>query len=400
MRDGWKRVALGEVTQESSIRVGDLANEAVVLSSTKYYGLVRSDEYFKNRQIHSDDISGYKLVRRGWFAYATNHLAEGSIGLQGLVDVACVSPIYTVFSCSPEIDVNFMYRVLKSDALLAEYGVHDQASVDRRGAVRYGDFKRIEVDLPPLVEQQRIAEILDEVDAQIQRAVARQEKLAVVTAAATAALMRSASEAASVEWTILEEVADISAGVTLGTDEPGDGAVALPYLRVANVQEGHIDISDVKTVIVRSSDVERFSLAKGDVLLTEGGDLDKLGRGGVWDGRIDPCLHQNHVFKVRCQSAVYRPDFLAAYLASPRGKSYFLGVAKQTTNLASINSSQVKKMPVPIVPLAEQERVVTSVAEWKKQLASAGRDIDKLRLLRSALMDDLLTGKVRVPASE
>ncbi|MEV0963711.1 restriction endonuclease subunit S [Streptomyces sp. NPDC049910] len=399
MRKAWKRVPLGAITEEQSVRVGDLADEAVVLSSTKHHGLVRSDEYFKNRQIYSDDISGYKLVRKGWFAYATNHLTEGSIGLQELVDLACVSPIYTVFSCSPEVDENFMYRVLKSDKLLSDYGLHDQASVDRRGAVRYRDFKQIEVSLPPLTEQRRIAEVLDEMDTQIRQSLTRQDKLRVVAAAETAALMRSASEGESVEWTVLEAVAHISSGVTLGNDEAGDGAVVLPYLRVANVQDGYIDTSEVKTVAVRSSDVDRFSLAKGDVLLTEGGDLDKLGRGGVWDGRIDPCLHQNHVFKVRCHPAVYRPDFLASYLASPRGKSYFLSVAKQTTNLASINSSQVKKTPVPIVPLEEQERVVASVTEWKEQLASASRDIEKLRLLRSALLDDLLTGRVRVPTN-
>lgn len=258
---------------------------------------------------------------------------------------------------------------------------------------------RTVIPLPPMAEQRRIAEILDEVDIQIQQSLIRRKKLEVVAAAETTARMHSVSGGDSVEWTVLEEVAHISAGVTLGNDEAGDGAMVLPYLRVANVQDGYIDTSDVKTVSVRSSDVDRFSLAKGDVLLTEGGDLDKLGRGAVWDGRIDPCLHQNHIFKVRCRTAVYHPDFLASYLASPRGKNYFLSVAKQTTNLASINSSQVKNTPVPLVSLVEQERVVASVAEWKEQLVTASRQIEKLRLLRSALLDDLLTGKVRVPAS-
>ncbi|MBN3928972.1 restriction endonuclease subunit S [Streptomyces verrucosisporus] len=398
MREGWKRVALGEVTREENARVGSLASEAVVLSSTKHYGLVPSNEYFKNRQIYSDDISGYKLVRRGWFAYATNHLTEGSIGLQNLVDTACVSPIYTVFSCAPEADAKFMYRLLKSDEMITAYGVHDQASVDRRGAVRYRDFKKIEVNLPSLAEQRRIAEILDEVDAQIERSVMRREKLEILAAAETAHLLEVTSNEPAVEWRTLEEVANISSGVTLGNDEAGDGAVTLPYLRVANVQDGYIDTSDIKTVSVRSSDVERFLLQEGDVLLTEGGDLDKLGRGGVWDGRISPCLHQNHVFKVRCDWDTYRSDFLAAHLASPRGKSYFLSVAKQTTNLASINSSQVKKVPVPMVPLVDQERVVASIAQWREQVDVAERDIKKLRLLQQALVNDLFAGKVRIPA--
>lgn len=393
MREDWERVALGDVLKLRSERTHTMAT---LLSVTADRGVIRQSESGR-RDSSSLDKSLYLDVHPGDVVYNTMRMWQGVSGIAPVGGI--VSPAYTVCVPTENTYSRFLGYLLKEPMLVTKFMNRSQGLVSDTWNLKYSEFKEIAVDLPPLAEQRRIAEVLDEVDTQIRRALVRQEKLAVVAAAETAALMRSTSEAASVEWTILEEVADVSAGVTLGNDEPGDGAVALPYLRVANVQEGYIDTSDVKTLTVRSSDVERFSLAKGDVLLTEGGDLDKLGRGGVWDGRIDPCLHQNHVFKVRCQPAVYRPDFLAAYLASPQGKSYFLGVAKQTTNLASINSSQVKKMPVPIVPLAEQERVVTSVAEWQSQLASACGDIDKLRLLRSALMADLLTGKVRVPVS-
>lgn len=390
MREEWETLALGDVLQLRSERTHSVKT---LLSVTADRGVIRQSESGR-RDSSSANKSLYWDVHSGDIVYNTMRMWQGVSGVAD--EGGVVSPAYTVCEPAGKAYSRFLGWLLKEPKLVTKFLNRSQGLVSDTWNLKYSEFKKITIGLPPLAEQRRIAEILDEVDAQIQRALIRQEKLAVVAAAGTATLMRSTSEAANIEWTVLEEVADISAGVTLGNDEPGDGAVALPYLRVANVQEGYIDTSDVKTVAVRSADVERFRLAKGDVLLTEGGDLDKLGRGGVWDGRIDPCLHQNHVFKVRCQPAVYRPDFLAAYLASPHGKSYFLGVAKQTTNLASINSSQVKKTPVPIVPMTEQERVVTSVAEWKSQLASAERDIDKLRVLRIALMDDLLTGKVRV----
>ncbi|MFE2010284.1 restriction endonuclease subunit S [Streptomyces sp. NPDC059491] len=190
----------------------------------------------------------------------------------------------------------------------------------------------------------------------------------------------------------LERLAEVSGGLALGGGAPG-GSVELPYLRVANVQDGYIDTEEVKTVRVAVSAIERFRLMRGDVLLTEGGDLDKLGRGAVWDGRLDPCLHQNHIFKVRCNRAKLVPEFLALYMASGEGKSYFLRVAKQTTNLASISSSQLKSMPVPVHPLAEQRRIVAIIDAVLAQERAIEASIAKLRSVRQGA---LLTSMIAI----
>src|SRR5262249_55246710 len=158
------------------------------------------------------------------------------------------------------------------------------------------------------------------------------------------------------EWKIKElgELATVQTGLAKGKNHIKD-PISLPYLRVANVQDGYIDLSDVKTIEVSKADVERYRLRPNDVLMTEGGDFDKLGRGHVWRAQIDPCLHQNHIFAVRPKPEVLKPEFLAALSASPYGKRYFLSCAKQSTNLASINSTQLKQFPVLIPPMCEQE---------------------------------------------
>lgn len=395
MRDGWKRVALGEVTQESSIRVGGLANEAVVLSSTKHRGLVRSDEYFKNRQIHSDDISGYKLVRRGWFAYATNHLAEGSIGLQGIVDVACVSPIYTVFSCSPEIDADFMHRLLKSDAMLIEYGVHDQASVDRRGAVRYRDFKKIEVNLPPLKEQRRIAEILDEVDAQIRRADAEIAKLAKVFRGTLLRTMAALRADPDTKWRPVNEVGDVRLG-RQRSPEHSEGEFIRPYLRVANVFDGFIDYSDVLSMNFNPVEQERYELQPGDILLNEGQSIELVGRSALYDGPPG-MFFQNTL--IRFRSAEVLPEFARLVFKYWLDTGAFADIAKKTTSIAHLGGDRFGAMLFPIPSEGAQHRAVAAVGEVGSASRRISQEVVKLKAMKRALLGDLLTGKVRVPAS-
>ena len=143
----------------------------------------------------------------------------------------------------------------------------------------------------------------------------------------------------------LADIADVQTGVAKGKKNVTD-PVTRPYLRVANVQDGHLDLSEIKTIEISLHEIDRFSLQVGDVLFTEGGDFDKLGRGTVWQGEIPNCVHQNHVFAVRMKNGQVLPYFLATYASSFWGRTYFLSCSKQTTNLASINSTQLKEMRV------------------------------------------------------
>ena len=176
--------------------------------------------------------------------------------------------------------------------------------------------------------------------------------------------------------TALDHVAGVQTGIAKGKPING-AAVTVPYLRVANVQDGHVDLSVMKEISVKPSEVDRYSLRKGDVLFTEGGDFDKLGRGTVWNGEIEPCLHQNHVFAVRPKSDRLLPEFLAFQAASQYGRRYFQLSSKQSTNLASINSTQLKQFPVLLPPIPEQRKIAEILRTWDEA-------IEKLEALRAA----------------
>lgn len=171
------------------------------------------------------------------------------------------------------------------------------------------------------------------------------------------------------DWPLvaLRDVAEIAAGITLGRQTKETELIEVPYLRVANVQDGQLALADIKTVAATRREVEKWTLRDGDLLLTEGGDLDKLGRGACWREQLPVCIHQNHIFRVRLPADRYDPDFVSLQVGSPYGKAYFLAHAKKTTGIASINQQVLGAFPLLSPPLSEQRRIA---ADLKLQLAA------------------------------
>jgi type I restriction enzyme S subunit len=175
----------------------------------------------------------------------------------------------------------------------------------------------------------------------------------------------------------LRNIAYIQSGVAKGRNfEPGK-TVKAPYIAVSNVQDGFLDLTEVKNIVVEIEKVERYLLQPGDVLMTEGGDPDKLGRGTVWEGEVQGCVHQNHIFAIRTDHTKLNPWFLAAVLRSSYGKGYFLACAKRTSNLATINKQQVGNFLVP--DLTDQNKIVN---QWMEIRATNNQSAKRIILLR------------------
>ena len=162
-------------------------------------------------------------------------------------------------------------------------------------------------------------------------------------------------------WEKLGNIADLIGGVTKGKDLKGKEKISLPYLRVANVQDGYLDLTEIKNIEVETQDKDKYRLEFGDVLYTEGGDKDKLGRGAVWRSQIESCIHQNHIFRARVFDGLISPEILSLYSQTKSAKKYFFRHAKQTTNLASINLTVLGNLPVAIVCQSEQKQILQEI---------------------------------------
>jgi type I restriction enzyme S subunit len=200
------------------------------------------------------------------------------------------------------------------------------------------------------------------------------------------------------EWASLGTIAELKGGLTKGQKRKSTDILReVPYLRVANVQRGFIDLDEVKTIEATEEEIKELCLENGDVLFNEGGDRDKLGRGWVWEEKIPGCVHQNHVFRARLVGDVMQPKLLSWY-GNSIGRQYFEDEGKQTTNLASLNMTKLSMLPVPIPPVAEQKRIV---AELERRLsvvdevdAEVGADLKRAESLRQTILRSAFQGQL------
>ncbi|HBB78414.1 MAG TPA: restriction endonuclease subunit S [Pseudomonas sp.] len=191
-------------------------------------------------------------------------------------------------------------------------------------------------------------------------------------------------------WVRFDEIVDIGSGVTKGRKLVGREIASIPYLRVANVQRSYLDLSVVKEIDIPTDELGKYSLVTGDLLITEGGDWDKVGRTCIWRGEISVCVHQNHVFRARRYITSQSEDWLEKYLNSGPARAYFAAASKQTTNLASINKTQLQRCPVSLPPVSEQGRIVAKIDELMVLCESLDQQIDSATSKQAELLNVLI----------
>jgi type I restriction enzyme S subunit len=263
------------------------------------------------------------------------------------------------------------------------------------------DLQSLAVPLPPISEQRRIAAILNEQMAAVERARAATEarsKAANLLSGAYFQAVFNGPEAQGWPRRYLGEAGDIVSGVTLGRKLRNGDTRIVPYLRVANVKDGHLNLSDVYRIEATQAEIQKLKLRFGDLLLTEGGDPDKLGRGTFWKAEIGECIHQNHLFRVRFDLKEYSPEFVSAQIGSAYGKAYFLAHAKQTTGIATINQKVLPGFSLLSPPRLEQERIGRILGEQVDAVNRARealcRELSAIKALPAALLRRAFSGEL------
>lgn len=280
------------------------------------------------------------------------------------------------------------------------------------------DVANLIMTAPPLPEQIAIAAFLDRETGKIDALVTEQEALiallkekrqAVISHAVTKGLNPAAPmKDSGIEWLgevpehwevkRLKFLAHVQGGVAKGRDLGDADTIEVPFLRVANVQDGYLDLDEIAVIEIARHELARYALHPGDVLMNEGGDFDKLGRGHIWRGEIETCIHQNHVFAVRPEGI--ESEWLNLLTSAESGRFYFMSRSKQSTNLASISSTNIHEFPMVCPPAAERRAIVNHVQAETIRIdaltAEALRAIDLLKEHRAALISAAVTGKIDV----
>ena len=238
-------------------------------------------------------------------------------------------------------------------------------------------------------EQKSIAEILSKMDSLISL---RKQQLAKLDELVKARFVEMFGDVLlnSMQWPekTLENMANIVSGITKGRKTAEADLQEVPYMAVSNVKDGYIDWTTVKTILATRQEIEQYRLMPDDILMTEGGDPDKVGRGAIIKVPLKNSIHQTHIFRVRLDEQEILPSFFAEYLRHQKAKRYFLGCAKQTTGIASINMRQLRALPTLVPPLSLQKQFAAFVERVDRQKQTVQQSLEKLELMKNALMQE------------
>lgn len=362
------------------------------------------------------DYSTYQIVKKGDIILRLTDLQNDHKSLRtGLVkDLGIITSAYTCIATS--CNSSYIHYLLHAyDCHKVFYGLGGGV----RQSIGYTQIKNIKLPIPPREEQDAIVRFLDakcsKIDSLIkikerQITLLNEMKQNIINKAVTKGLdLNVPMKDSGVDWigeipegwavSKLKYISEIQTGVTLGKDYPKEKTCEYPYLSVANVQDGYIDLKKIKLINLPAKEAQRYFLQKGDILMTEGGDPDKLGRGSVWNDEIEHCLHQNHIFAVRVNQKKVLFEFFRFILQSQYCKEYFHFFSKQTTNLASTNKTTLSNLCVAIPPIDKQKEIVNridrSIVIIQQQIKIIKDEIFTLQEYRTRIIFDSVTGEIK-----
>ena len=317
-----------------------------------------------------------------------------------------------ITNATPLVSLDFLYYLLIG-MNLNQY----VSSTAAQPGLAVSTIQNIRTCLPSMSEQRRIASFLDaecaRIDAVIDQTRAsikeyKKLKQAVITQAVKKGIREGREMKESrvawigkvpCEWQVtkLKYFSTIRSGITLGKVYPsGTELIEYPYLRVANVQGSYTDLRDIATIAVTGEEAEKYRLHDGELLMTEGGDRDKLGRGTVWHAEIDPCLHQNHVFALRTSEKLLA-EYVSYLTDSYVGRDYFDVTANQSVHLASTNSTTILNFIIPLPPVEEQKEILAYLDEKVRSIdelmAKKEELLSYLSSLKKSVIFEYVTGK-------
>jgi type I restriction enzyme S subunit len=257
-----------------------------------------------------------------------------------------------------------------------------------------GRCEAMEIPLPTFDEQRRIAAILDQAE---QLRAKRRAAIALLDQLPWAIFLEMFGDPTTnpMGWPNghqLADYADLVSGITKGRKLNGQAVREIPYMAVVNVQDKRLHLESVKLIEATEAEIARYRLRRDDLLLTEGGDPDKLGRGTLWNEELPEAIHQNHIFRVRINTNRLNPLYLSWLIGSSFGKSYFLRQAKQTTGIATINMGQLKSFPLLLPPADLQGQFADRVRSIQKVLETHQFSILHLDTLISSLQNTVFKG--------
>lgn len=370
------RQKLRDYIFESKNRVKN--QDAPVFSVTNDKGFIPSNDCF-DKVVHSKDIANYKEVSPSFLCYNPSRINVGSIALNTTDQVCAVSPMYTVFGCdAKKLLPEYLLLFLKSAVGLKTINSKTLGTV--RFQLKFDYLKNIDLRIPNIQEQRRIIATLEEID-DLRR---KQRKAIELTRQMIPALfyeMFGDPTKNNMNWDLIslqKAIVSIAYGCSKKASEEPSG---LPMIRMNNVTyEGDLELGDLKYVNLNETEIQKFSLKKGDVLFNRTNSRELVGKTAVWDEDIS-AIFASYFIRLQLDQAVLSSFYFSIYMNLPLMKHYLKRLARGAVGQANINAKELSSIQVMVPPIELQRKFTLKTQECLSLLAEQERALEKLDAL-------------------
>ena len=379
----WETVPLGDVVSPVSSRAG--ARELPVYSVTKHSGFVPSTDYFK-KQVFSQDLSTYKVVEKGQFAYATIHLDEGSIGVAP--EACIISPMYTVFSVDQSrVDAGYLIRLMKSPTAVAQYSRLGRGTAERRKSISLEALGRLGVHLPPLPEQRRIAAILDDADALRSTWGETRESARRAIGSRISALLSKSTDIKPLAQLLAEPMRN---GISPSRGGRYEGEV----LTLSAITRGAFDLRQRKSDLFAAPHAADKLAIEGLHLICRGnGNAELVGAMVAVTDQLDGVAFPDTMIGFRPSSEINSPTLVAAW-RHPTVRDQLRRAARTTNGTYKVNQQSLSSIMVPVPRREDQEQIAALDAERARLDSQLARGLVSLDELFASLQHRAFRGEL------
>ncbi|MBA7607000.1 hypothetical protein ES703_14152 [subsurface metagenome] len=402
---GWCHIRLGEFLTELRERNRSSHNNGrPVLSVTNKPGFVISEEFF-DRKVFSKDLTNYKVIHKGEFAYNPSRVNVGSIAHLKESEEGLLSPMYVVFRAKDGLDASYLDYWISSQRFRNLVKASTQGSV--RDSLNFSALAEFPFELPPKIEQRKIVKILFSIDAVIEHTQAINEQTKLLKKGLMQELFTRGipgrhkkfkkTEIGMIpeEWKV-KTVGQLIILCQYGLSKPlTSNPQGIPILRMNNLRDGEINAYDIKYVRLSPAEEQKYLLKHGDILFNRTNSRDLVGKVAIYcDDR--KMTFASYLLRLRVKSKEVDPIWLNYYFNTGEIQMRFRHIATPGVSQSNINAKVMQSLKFRIPPLEEQKKIADFINSINIKIKQGFVVKEQLSNLKSALMQVLLSGEVRV----
>jgi type I restriction enzyme S subunit len=409
--NNWEYLPIRSIFTESDTRCGD--NQYDLLSVTQDRGIIKQSDVDIKKDISNDDKSKYKVVLKDSISYNKMRMWQGAVGINE-IDEGIVSPAYVVINPTKEMNTKFYYYLFKTPYMISQFGKYSYGLVDDMNSLRYDDFQKIYIPIPPIEEQNQIVNFIDKKSVQIEKFIQnktrfiellKEQKEAVINEAVTKGLDNTVEFKDSeidvigsipTHWLVpkLKFISKSVLGKMLCNIDKGNYQLK-PYLKSKNIQWMNVNTEVVEEMWFSENELKLYRIKKDDLLLSEGGEVGKT---CIWNDELDECYIQNSVHKVTLNKENYPKYFL--YLFFTLGKLKFFDSIVNRVSIAHLVLEKLINIDVLQPPLEEQKQIVEHIENELNQIDNliekTTKEIELIKEYKTSLINEAVSGKIKV----